>query len=350
MKIYFCFLVLLLLTGCVEPGGSRLIDQVAIPLRCVDKQIAVSRQKEFSELLSPMKIKGVSITPRAWCKDYSAEQVAKKISSFGFNRVFAKIDGVECFQGEAGEKLSELANALAAVKIPVELVFYPRDYAWRPRGNRLVRNFIHDYPTLKEAIISACRWNEYLQGSSKIKGVTVAVEPHIFSLSNETMLHRQKLVWSERTFGIGLDNDLMMKASLSAVKELKNLPDLPSLSIATTDFFHQLVKDGKLSCGSINDCAAIGDKVVIFNRGNKPSELVNFVVDELSSAPENKVLIWIEIAQHTSVNKGGLRRRNWNDLIHSMRYAITRYQNYPACAGIVAGPLTILEFMHQEQD
>ena len=67
--------------------------------------------------------------------------------------------------------------------------------------------------------------------------------------------------------------------------------------------------------------------------------------------PENGVaMVGVNLAGHTSVDSGSLRRRDWNDLLRAMRYMLGRFEKHPQFEGFLLAPLASLEFVRMERD
>ena len=185
--------------------------------------------------------------------------------------------------------------------------------------------------------------------SFRFSGVTVLAEPHLFTSANPRRPKNLVFAWSDKTFGPGLDNDRIMRATLQKLSafgaELGSTP----FTVAMPDFYEELVQEGKLSCGSVADFSAAAPKIMIRNAGNKPTEAVEVVRNELNAAKPGSLLVSITLAEHTSVTAGSLRRRNWADFIRSLDYAIGQWKQYPAFDGVVLGPFSRIETLHQEK-
>ena len=213
---------------------------------------------------------------------------------------------------------------------------------------RSISRIISSGTTLEE-MLEHLRKFETESEPFRFSGVTVLAEPHTFTSAN---IHRPKALvyaWSSDTFGPGLDNDRIMRITLDKLAAFGGqLGGIP-YTVGIPDFYEELVAEGKLSAGSVRDFGGIASKVLIRNAGNKPTETVEAVRNELKAAKPGTLLVSITLAEHTSVTSGSLRRRNWADFIRSLDYAIGQWKTFPAFDGVVLGPFPRIETLYQEK-
>ena len=127
-------------------------------------------------------------------------------------------------------------------------------------------------------------------------------------------------------------------------------PRLP-VTAGMADFYHELAESGKLPIGRIGDFCAAAPRVMMLDYGNKPSAAATAVENELAAMPRgSSALVGINLAGHTSVDAGALRRRDWNDLMRGMKYLLGRFGRHPGFDGFVLAPLSALEFIRMERD
>ena len=75
------------------------------------------------------------------------------------------------------------------------------------------------------------------------------------------------------------------------------------------------------------------------------------VGNELAAIPKGcGAIVGINLAEHTSVDTGALRRRDWNDLMRAMRYILNDFGKHPSFEGFLIAPFSALEFLRMERD
>ena len=351
MKSHITILALLiLLAGCVSTP-RREAPPVIEPLRKADTAELQKRTAEFRQLISGLKLRGAGCFVSAVVKsNIPIDKVMTGVAALGFNRIYAFITSETELDGEFQRFLA----AAAEKSLPVEVVLCQRDFFNRSRGNKVLRRILPRHPELPQAAEMVAEFNRELPPEHRIAGITVVLQPHCFDHAMTAAPHEQIYAWSDESYGIGGDNDLLMRNAFDLLKELPRKTGGLPLTVAIQDFFHDKATEGKLSMGTIKDFAAAivpAPRLLINNSGNRPTQLVDAVSRELAAAPAGtEIAVVINLANHTSVNAGALRRRDWNDMLRSLRYMLEKTSSEPAFSGVVIGPLAALEFLRAEKD
>ena len=269
------------------------------------------------------------------------------MEALGFNRVYCYISS----EKQLDETFRDFIARAAKRQIAVEAVLNQRDFYCRATGNKVIRFFRPSYISLDEAAEELAEYNEDLPADAKLAGITVIAEPHLFTPTNPDTPPDSLYYWSEDTFGPDLDNAMLMKQSLDMLKAAaKNASGLPITS-GVADFYHELAVAGKLPLGKVSDFCAISPRIMLLDSGNKPRQAAEVVENELSALPEGSAaLVGINLAGHTSVDSGSLRRRDWNDFMRAMRFVLGRLRRHRQFEGFVIAPFSALGFIHAERD
>lgn len=324
----------------------RETHQMAIPPLKADEATVQQRTERFKKATAPMEVRAVALFPAAFSGNFSDAQVLDAVQEMGFNRVYCCLSSEQELNG----RLTEFLTAASARKLPVEIVLSQQDFYRSYHGNRLIRNAFIQYPDLFEAVQEAVAYNLELPENIRFAGITVRLTPHIFDGSNTERLKGKLYMWSSKNYGIGRDNDMLMRESLKFAKEIAAIPGLPSLTLAVPDFFHDNAVNNLVSCGRISDFEAIADKVMVISSANLPGKIPENIAGELSAMPVGKKLIVaVPLADHTSVTSDRLRRRNWDDFSRTMEYLAKKSGTHPAFGGVIVSPLAVIEYMRQEK-
>lgn len=335
----------LLLCGCSTPERKPfpLVD----PPRVAESGTLKERTAQFRKFAGEFETCGIGIYPSAFEYRYTNSEVLERIKALGFNRIYCYITS----ETELDEHLSEFLTLASQAGYPVEIVIMQRDYYRKYRTNQLIRPLIKQYPTLIQAVQKIIEFqSELLPETVKISGITTVIEPHMFNTSNTERSNGLLFSWKENAYGIGRDNDMLMRDAFEQLKKIRALPGMPQFTVAVPDFYHEKAAAGLLSAGKITDFQKFADRVIVVNSGNRPTQLVKFAEDELkSSAAGGKILISIPLAHHVSENSGGLRRRDWNDFMHALNYSAENLKKHSSFGGFVISPLALVEFLRQER-
>jgi hypothetical protein len=147
---------------------------------------------------------------------------------------------------------------------------------------------------------------------------------------------------------------MLMRQTIKTVSELAAISGDLEFSVFFPDFLHERTMQGDLSCGSVNDfrnAAGNNAMLAVISAGNKPSQLVEAVKNELNDSSENSQLsVAISLAGHSSVEAGALRKRDWNDMIRALKFFTGKSLQYSSFDGVVIGPLSNLELLLSEME
>ena len=344
-KFYFSalFIGVFMLSGCSSPETIQ---------RPVPDKKEIARLDERSGKLAE-KIKGFSV--RATVIDRETLQLAdaalltERLKKLGFNRVF--------FTLTPGDGLDEMLTGFIAQCSRSGIAVYGHirqtDAVYKPSNNLFLRKFFDEPVTLASVTAEFAGQNRELPPEQQLKGFVLDMAPHLFTTSTPFRPSGCPYSWGRERFGKGLDNEQLMAFSHNEVENAARAVAPLPVMVQIPDFYHRLVKSGKLSAGTLLKFTGKGKvprELVILNSGNKPSELFNRVKEELKDTPQNiPVLVAVNLAPHTAITKGELRRRNWNDLVRSISYAAGKFQSSRNFSGLVLAPCNRIELLLEEK-
>ena len=342
-KILLTVPVLLVLAGCSTP--PRQVMPGVVPPHKAESAVSTARIKQFRNITANFKVRAIGVYPEAFRERYTPAEIAERIQLLGFNRAYCYISTETALDDHLTGVLRELGKR----SIAAEIVVFQRDYYRKNHTNQLLRPLIFQYPTLKDVVQKIIVFNNDLpEDVKKISGITIVAGAHDFTTANVERSHGQLYAWADDRYGIGKDNDMLMRQLFAELKTIADFKPMPPLTIGIADFYHDKAANGELSCGTVADFAKFG-KVMVINHGNVATQLVKNVENELKYAAEKPVLISIPLAEHTSLNSGKLRRRDWNDFCRALEYAGKHFKVSKSCGGIVVSPLAVIEFLRQER-
>ena len=334
--------LLLTAAGC-NSTPVRQEERAMEPPTQAQQAVVERRAAALRRVLAPLKVRGAGVPLSSYRhRLLPGAEIMKILRQLGFNRLYCYISS----ETELDDELRGLLGSASKEGIPVELMVRQGDFRHRFRGNALVRSFLPQFRKLPDLAAEIVKFNETLPPSARLAGVTVRFEPHLFTRANGAdRIPGMIWIWSDMTFGKGLDNDKLVESSIEVFKEMKaKLNGLP-LTVELPDFYPVWYAGGSLSWGRVPDFAAF-DGVMIQCSGNVPSALVRGYAAGSGGRP---LVALIPLADHSSVSRGALRRRDWNDFVRAMDYFV-RNAAKQRCPGVVLMPLFELGFMLLEQD
>lgn len=342
-KILLTISALLAFVGCSTP--PRQVMPAVKPPHTAESAVGTARINQFRTITGNFKTRGIGVYPEAFRGRYTPAEIAERIRTLGFNRAYCYISSETALD----EHLTGVLMELGKRSIPAEIVVFQRDYYRKNHANRLLRPFLCQYPTLQLAVQKIIGFNNDLpENVKKISGVTIIAGAHDFTTGNVERSHGQLYAWAEERYGIGRDNDMLMRQFFAELKEISAFENLPPLTVAIPDFYHDKAANGELSCGTVADFAKFG-RVMVINHGNVASQLVKRAENELKSAGKQPLLVAVNLNAHVAEKTGGLRRRDWNDFCRALDYAGKKFAAYPGFDGMVVSPLALIEFLRQER-
>lgn len=336
----------MILCGCGHTPSQATIMPAAIPPQTASADVVQTRSAGLKNILLQSEIRGIGVYPAAFAGRFDNEYVLDIIEANGFNRIYCRLTSEQ----ELDEQLAQFVTMAVKRGFQVETVLSQQDFFRRYRSNRLIRNMLIQFPDLSEAVSKVVKFNQDLPDGVRLSGVTVVLTPHLFNGDNEERIKGQLYSWSDKRYGIGEDNDMLMRDALNTAKAISEIENLPELTIAIADFYHEAAAAGKLSCGKISDFAAVASRIILLNSANLPSQLPQMIQDELAAMPDGKkAVVAVRIAGHTSIDRNCLRRRNWTDLQNSVNYLIKKSSKFPTFGGVIISPLAVVEYLRQEK-
>ncbi len=342
-------LCVLLLAGCSSSNKPQI--HYFDSSQKADSESMLKRVAEFRQISESLHQCGVVIHPEQLTIDANANLDAhlEKVHNFGFNRVYY------CLPDESylNEQLKNYLKVAGHSKLTTELVIQQVDYFRIFRGGSLVRPLIPEHTNLLEIINKILEFNNELPASDRIGGITVIISPHSFTATSSRRPKDLVYAWSEKTYGLGLDNDMLMQHTFNELIEIAITTEGIPLTIGMPDFYDDLASLEKISIGRVDDFLAIAPgrtRVLLLNSGNKASDAIETIDRELKeSRQSDRILVQLSLASHTSVKSGALRRRDWNDFIQNLQYLAGQWCPIPSFAGIVIDPFAFFELIYQEE-
>jgi hypothetical protein len=338
-------MALLILAGCgITP--IREYHPAALPPHPAEDNVTLARAKQISKIMQPLKVRGAVIFPSAVKERFQPQNVMEALKKCGFNRVYLHITSEQ----EIDDQLRALVIAAHDAGLPVEVVISQQDFYRCYQVNQLIRWAIIQYPTLVDVAGEVADFNADLPENIRLAGITVHIVPQLYNSKNVRRMYRSLYSWSERSYGKGGDNDMLMQKAFADLQQIKAIENLPPLTVAVHDFFHDRAVAGDLSTGKIQDFARISPRVAVVNSANLPSQLPEKIAGELQSAAGKcTILNVIPLATHTSIDTERLRRRNWDDLMRALENCVETAWKDPDFGGVIISPYSVVEYLRLEK-
>ena len=339
------FIIAVGFSGCGRTPLREILPST-LPPHQTDMKIARQRLDFLKKLLAQHETRGIGIFPASFKENIPADKVINFIKAAGFNRIYCCITS----ETELDGFLEKFVILAAKNKIPVEIVISQQDYFRSYRSNTMLRNLLVKYPSLVDAGRMTAKFNDSLPETAKLAGITVELTPHIYNGHNTDRNYRSLFRWDDKNYGPGMDNDMLMIDAVKQLKKISEIKNIPPVTVAIRDFYHEQAESGKLSTGKVADFAGISSRIAVINSANLPSQLPEKVKAELKAAPKGtKILTVIPLATHSTDDSTRLRRRNLNDFVRAVNNFNTAVKNVPASGGVILSPLSVIYYMSLEK-
>ncbi len=333
---------------CWLPTGCRSQDGTPVPIPEVTSELA-ERGRSLSDAMASAPVRGTVLHPRQWLLYRTRPtELAERAAALGLNRLYfvAPPETISDLDSASGELLGDLAKAAKDASVECEIMLLQRDYVPRRFGTVLQRKFSEPRPLHAAALKLA----GFLAGrGSAFSGVTVSSEVHMFTLASPELPSNAIYLWSDRAYGVGRDNDILIRQLLVDLADFRQTLGTfcSRFTVAVPDFYHDRTEDGDLSCGSVGDFLKVADAVMVIGSGNRPTECLESVMSEMSARDvrPGSLLMGIFLAEHSSDNRAALRRRDWADFVKIVAFLREHVQEKQAFAGMVIAPWNNLELL-----
>lgn len=212
------------------------------------------------------------------------EALGEKLVLLGVTDVYFDFD-IKLFQkSDFTKKLHKIVDELRKRKIncsPViesELMYQPDQNG---DGTSAVRDIIGEVNS----------FNRWVSSRRELTGVAPIIYPHLINSGNSKIKHGLIYSWSESTYGINNENDMIMKQSFDILRDIKKAADPLPLSIIIENYYHDRTVKGNLSLGNINDFLQLGDKVILTSYAKYSNEIRELVLGELKDCKKAESVV-----------------------------------------------------------
>ena len=349
MKKFFALIPLLtLLYGCAS-NPPKEVYPFRLPDPAAPAETLENRLDLFRQAVGNVHTSGTWLYPKNFENDFTPEEVIAMVKEFGYNRVYCRITS----ETELNDYFLALLVAAENANIKTEIVMDLFSFYSRKGSNTIWSFLLPDTPGIPEMVKLIIKRFKSDKAYSTLDGIAIVINPHRFTIKNLDYPKGVYFAWSESSYGAGKDNDEIVKLSLELVRNLPEMPEGLRLSIAVPDFYDTLVEEGKLTCGTVADFAKARNddpKMIVLCHGNVATELKRGPEDELKNQEiiNNKILLLVQVANHTSVRSGKIRRRDWNDLTKIMLVMRENAEKHDTFEGIISGPFGIIKTIQSE--
>ncbi len=255
------------------------------------------------------------------------EKLAARLKTAGFTDVF-----LSCYKALQGD-----ANLLKWQKsfIAKAHQYGMQVYALRLSSPSL---FVDDEKIYRECKL-VLDYNASVKKEERFDGVSADLEPHTMKEKSTQRPGKLKLIWSKQNFGMGKDNDLLLKRTIEVMKiAQKELAPL-KFNEAISAFFQPKVNEGLLKYGGTDEFLQYCDEVIAMTYNSKMTRIWEMAEPLLIGAKDKPQSVGICVK--TSLGTTGdddaptsLQPQGWDSMIETINFLMKKGAEYKTFKGV----------------
>ena len=273
---------------------------------------------------------GAYIYTKRSIADYTKEpeKLAARLKILGITDVY-----LACDKALSGEDDNQLKWQRTFIRTAHE--YGMKVHALRLSSARLYVN--------NEKLYSDCKsiidYNYSVKKTERFDGVSADLEPHIMKKGFVDYPKDFNLYWSNDNYGIGKDNDQLLKRTVEVMKIAKKELKPLTLNQAVGFFFQPRVNNGLLQHGGADEFLKYCDNIIVMAYNFRMTRIWEMAEPILKAAGDKtqSVSVCVKTSMETVGDEGpvtSLQPHGWNNLIKTMDFLIEKGSEYPTFRGV----------------
>lgn len=212
--------------------------------------------------------------------------------------------------------------------------------------------YVSDEP-IKEDVDLIKKYNKSVNTSQRFDGISADLEPHILKTDYAHRPEGLTLAW-QKSYGIGKDNDLLLKRTVEVMALAKKEMGTLALSQALGFFFQHPYDTGLLSWGGAQQFLQHCNHVVVMAYNYQAKRVIEMATPVLTAASQHPKSV--SIAIKTSLNTVGgdgpltsFQPQGWDNLITSLKYILAEAKKFESFRGVDVFEFNGLEIMWESK-
>lgn len=212
--------------------------------------------------------------------------------------------------------------------------------------------YVNDEP-IKKDLDWIKEFNNSVDSKQRFDGISADLEPHILKANSTRRPEGLTLAWQE-SYGVGGDNDLLLKRTVEVMALAKK--DMGSLTLnqALGFFFQSRYDSGLLSWGGAQQFLQHCDQVVVMAYNYQAKRVIEMATPVLTAAAQHPKSV--SVAVKTSLNTLGddgpltsFQPQGWDNLITSLKYVLAEAKKFNSFRGLDIFEFGGLEIMWESK-
>ncbi|MDP3437172.1 MAG: hypothetical protein Q8S04_08000 [Bacteroidales bacterium] len=212
--------------------------------------------------------------------------------------------------------------------------------------------YVSDDP-IKEDLDWIKEFNNSVDANQRFDGISADLEPHILKINSTRRPEGLTLAWQEN-YGVGGDNDLLLKRTVEVMALAKKEMGSLTLNQALGFFFQSRYDTGLLSWGGAQQFLQHCDQVVVMAYNYQAKRVIEMATPVLTAAAEypRSVSVAVKTSLNTLGDDGPLtsfQPQGWDNLIISLKYILTEAKKFHTFRGLDIFEFGGLEIMWESK-
>ena len=340
-KLCILMFAVAMLTGC----GSKFMprDTALISIPQLSDTLA-ERADNFSSLMAtePGNAFVLSTATMLFYGEIP-DVLAQRVALLGAKEVWVDYDRENFTSGNYQKMLAALLADLSGRGISCGVRITLSETLWQRPNNVFVRTiFNRQRDIFSEIANNIAAFNR----ANPTAAFTVAVlnmNVTDFHVDNLAIPQGVLFGWSESNFDKNLDNDQLMLWAFDRLAQLRNT--LPNVRLGAQIAIEVIdrAEAGDLSVGRVADFNAVSDFMAVSINADASRVINQRLPSVLKKAPENRVLLYLELAPHQWNNRPALHRHSYRQFSIGLNAVLESNRAFPAFRGVTLDNFALLE-------
>ncbi len=319
--------------GCASPDFTPREQAVNI-IPPVNAEME-NRAVEFRSVMAENHANGVFINDETM--NFFAgipEILAERIATLGISEAYICYNTDFFANGTYQEALAQLLAELKKRNISAKVAFKMSDTVWKRSDNFFVRNISNPKHDMLGEITGRIKDFNRKYEENPFSGVVFDMNVEAFSGHNLAVPGGQIYSWSANNYGIGRDNDMLIRSGFAMLGEIKNsLPGMTTGCLFSSNL-SRAAEAGELSIGKVSDFAAAADTIFIRVNAAASADIVRAASAIFPQGGEKQISLYLELAVHAENDRPALRRRSFRQFITGMNAVNNGCSDYSQFRGL----------------
>ncbi len=281
------------------------------------------------------------------------ESLTARISALGVKEIALPYNKEFFSAPDFQRAAAGLIKAAHQAGVQVYLQIKLSDITWKRSDNYFVRKWFNTPASQNIKLAEKLADYQHRFPEAGFDGTIFDFNVNFFTVGNAELPTGILYNWGENNYGVGRDNDLIIKQGFAAIAELKKvMPAAAKTGIRFPAEIAARADNGELSRGSLADFLAEADFVLPhIYAGSSHKFVQNFqaLTENLPAEDRHRVMFLLAISGHAENNAATLRRRNFKQFTVGLQAVEDGCRKLPSFRGMAFDSFQAIEDILEKQ-